>query len=208
LSRAAVDDIRRAGRGDRAEEAIKRLERASTLFERGDAKGAAAEAARAKASAPRSAAVREGLGLALYSLERWQEALSEMQAYRRLSGRADQNHIIADCQRALGRPERAVELAEEALGARDVPAAAKAEAAIVAAAALRDQGRHSQALALLRRVPTREDVGRAYVLRIWYLEADVLDRAGRRDEAARLFRRILRHDTGAFDVAERLAQLS
>jgi Tfp pilus assembly protein PilF len=46
------------------------------------------------------------------------------------------------------------------------------------------------------------------VLRVWYVMASVLDRAGRRDEAAREFRKIMRHDPAAFDVAERLAELS
>ncbi len=195
----------RAGSADRA---IARLERAVELLERGDPRGAASEAAKAKAVAPRSAAVREVLGLALYGQRRWREALSEMQAYRRMSGRSDQNHIIADCHRALGHPERAVPLAEEALAARGVPLAAKAEAVVVAASALADMGRHEQALGLLRRVRTREDVAGPEVLRVWYVTGSVLARAGRPEEAAREFRKILRHDPAAFDTAERLAQLA
>jgi tetratricopeptide (TPR) repeat protein len=145
--------------------------------------------------------------MALYGQGRWREALAEMQAYRRMSGRADQNHIIADCQRALGHPERAVPLAEQALAARGVPLAAKAEAVVVAASALADMGRFDQALGLLRRLKTREDVAGPEVLRVWYVTGDVLTRAGRPQEAAREFARILRHDPSAFDAAERLAQL-
>jgi tetratricopeptide (TPR) repeat protein len=178
------------------------------LLERGDARGAAAEAGSAKDLAPRSAAVREVLGLALYRLERFREALAEMQAYRRISGRADQNHIIADCLRAVGRPDRAVPLAEEALSARGVSLAARTEAVIVAASALADQGKFDQALGLLRRVRTREDVAGAEVLRVWYVTGDVLARAGRPVDALRQFRKILRHDASAYDVAERVAQLS
>lgn len=201
-----VDELRRVARRGQADRAIASLGRAVELLGRGDARGAATEAAKAKELAPRSAAVREVLGLALYSSGRYREALSEMQAYRRISGRPDQNHIIADCLRALGKPDRAIPLAEEALAAR-IPLEHKAEAAIVAAAALRDQGRFEEALALLRRLPTREDVGRDWVLRVWYVTADILERAGRAEEAARVFRKILRHDQAAFDVAERLAQL-
>jgi tetratricopeptide (TPR) repeat protein len=184
------------------------LERAVELLERGDAKGAAAEAQKAKALAPRSASVREVLGLASYRLDRYREALTEMQAYRRMSGRADQNHIIADCLRSIGRPDRAVPLAEEALATKGVPLAAKTEAVIVAASALADQGKFDQALGLLRRIRTREDVAGAEVLRVWYVTGDILARAGRSQDAAREFRKILRHDPAAFDVAERLAQLS
>ncbi len=201
-----VAELRRVARPGCQDEAISRLERAVELLGRGDARGAASEASKAKPLALRSPAVREVLGLALYEQARYREALSEMQAYRRMSGRADQNHIIADCNRAIGHPERAVPLAEEAIRAR-IPLEAKAEAVVVAASALADMGRFEQALALLRRVKTQDDVARAEVLRVWYVIGDVLVRAGRLVEAGRQFQKILRHDPGAFDVAERLAQL-
>jgi tetratricopeptide (TPR) repeat protein len=207
LPRAVVDEVRRTTKPTGADAALSRLERATELLERGDAPGAAREAAKAKALASRSSSVREILGLALYGDERWQEALAEMKAYRRLSGRPDQNHIIADALRAVGRPADAVPLAEEALRAK-IPNEVKAEAVIVAASALADQRRFPEALAFLRRAQTREDVAEGYTLRLWYVAGDILQRAGRRDDAEREFRKIFRHDPGAFDVAERLAQLA
>ena len=207
LSREILGELRQVARPGRADEAIARLERAVELLERGDSHGAASEAAKAKAFAPRSAATREVFGLALYGEGRYREALSEMQTYRRLTGRADQNHIIADCQRGVGHPERAVPLAEEALTSPGVPLAAKAEAVVVAAAALADMKRFDQALGLLRRVKTRDDVAGPEVLRVWYVTATVLERAGRKQEAVRELQKIMRHDSSAFDVAERLAQL-
>jgi tetratricopeptide (TPR) repeat protein len=203
-----VSELRQAARTGKAEDAIARLERAAELYQREDYRGAATEAGKAKALAPRSASVREMLGLALYALERYREALTEMQAYRRMSGRADQNHIIADCLRAVDRPDRAVPLAEEALASRGVPLRAKTEAVIVAASALADEGKFDQALGLLRRIRTRDDVAGFEVMRVWYVTGDILARAGRTQEAAREFRKILRHDAGAYDAAERLAQLS
>ena len=152
-----VGELRGMARPGKAEAAISRLERAVELLQRGDARGSVAEAVKAKALAPRSPAVREVLGMGLYHLERYREALSELQAYRRMSGRADQNHLIADCLRDAGRPERAVPLAEEALASRKVPLANKAEAVIVAASALADLGKHDQALGLLRRVRTSDE---------------------------------------------------
>jgi tetratricopeptide (TPR) repeat protein len=202
-----VNELNRTARSGKEHQAAARLERAVQLLERGDSRGAVTEAHKAKEFAPRSASVREVLGMALYDQRRWREALSELQTYRRISGRADQNHLIADAERALGRPERAVPLAEEALGAKGVPIEAKAEAVIVAASALADMGRYDQALGLLRRVRTRDDVARPEVIRVWYVIADILERAGRPKEAAEQFRKILRHDPGAYDVAERVAQL-
>ena len=193
-------------KGKRGDEALSILTRAVDHLSRGDSGRAAAEAEQAKKLAPRSAAVREVLGLAHYGQERFREALSEMQAYRRMSGRADQNHIVADCYRALGQPEKAVDLAEEAVRAK-IPDEARAEAAVVGASALAELGRIEQALALLHRLPTRPDVGRPFDLRIWYVTGDILERAGRRSEAAKEFRRVLRYDPAAFDAAERLAQL-
>lgn len=203
-----IGELRSTSRPGKAESAISRLERSAELLQRGDARGAAAEAVKAKALAPRSPSVREVLGMALYHLGRYREALSELQAYRRMSGRADQNHLIADCLRDAGRPDRAVPLAEEALASRSVPLANKAEAVIVAASALADQGKHEQALGLLRRVRTRDDVAGPEVLRVWYVTGDILERAGRPDEAARQFGKIVRHDPAAYDAAERLAHLS
>jgi tetratricopeptide (TPR) repeat protein len=207
LPKDVVNELNRTAHPGKQHQAIARVERAVELLERGDARGAASEAQKAKELASRSSAVREVLGMALYRQERWHEALSELQAYRRMSGRADQNHLIADCERGVGRPDRAVPLAEEALAARGVPLEAKAEAVIVAASALADMRRFDQALALLRRVRTRDDVAGSEVLRVWYVIADILEKAGRGAEAAQQFRKIMRHDPGAFDVAERLAEL-
>jgi tetratricopeptide (TPR) repeat protein len=206
LPRDVEDELRRTARPGKAADARARLVRAIELLERGDARGAAAEAEKAKRLATRSPSVREVLGMALYRLGRFSDALPELQSYRRMTGRQDQNHLIADCLRATGRTDRVVPIVEEALRAK-IPNDAKAEAAIVGASALADAGRHEEALALLRRARTHEDVGRDYVLRLWYAAGDILARAGRPDEAAEEFRKITRHDPGAFDAAERLADL-
>lgn len=106
-----------------------------------------------------------------------------------------------------GRPADAIPLIEEELRAKGVPNEAKAEAVIVAASALADQKRYAEALAFLGRARTREDVAEDYTLRLWYVRGDILARAGRNDEAAIEFEKVMRHDVGAFDAAERLAEL-
>lgn len=207
LPRDILDEVRRTARPSDQQDAISRLARAIELLERGDVVAAALEAEKAKRFAPRSAAVREVLGLALYGQDRWKEALTELKAYKRITGRVDQNHLIADCLRGVGRPAEAVPLAEEELRGT-APNDAKAEAVIVAASALADQKRFAEALAFLGRAKTRDDVSESYTLRLWYVKGDILARLGRKDEAAAEFRKVMRHDSGAFDAAERLAELS
>ncbi|MGH2813169.1 MAG: tetratricopeptide repeat protein [Actinomycetota bacterium] len=193
----------RPGQGDAA---VRAFEEAVGLLERDRATAAVAAAMRAKNLSPRSGAVREVLGMALYRAERFRDALRELQAYRRITGRLDQNHLIADSYRALGSPAKAVDPAREALRAR-LPDDVRAEAAIVGASALADLGRFTEALSMLRSSPTSERLSRDFDLRVWYVSGDILERAGRRAEAADEFRRIVRHDPGAFDAAERLARL-
>lgn len=207
LPRDVMEELQRQTKPTQLRDAVSRLARAVELLERGDAGAAVAEATKAKQLSSRSAAVREVLGLALYGQGRWHDALTELKAYRRFSGRADQNHVIADCLRAVGKPHEAVPLAEEELRSK-VSNEAKAEAVIVAASALADQARFAEALAFLGRAKTKQDVSAPYTLRLWYVRGDILAKAGRRDEAAGEFRRIMRHDASAFDAAERLAELS
>jgi tetratricopeptide (TPR) repeat protein len=207
LAREIEEDIRRSARPAQQADVMSRVARAIERLERDDPRGAVPEAERAKALAPRSAAVREVLGMAYYGVERWHDAVTELKAYKRISGRTDQNHLIADSYRALGRPEEAVPLTDEVLRDRRASNDAKAEAVIVAASALADRERYAEALALLSRARTRDDVARDYTLRLWYVRGDILARAGRPEEAAAEFRKVMRHDPAAFDAAERLAAL-
>jgi tetratricopeptide (TPR) repeat protein len=208
LPRDVVDEVRHSTKPAAQKDALARLGRAIELLERDDAKAALAEAEKAKRLAPRSASVREVLGLAYYGQARWHDALTELKAYKRMTGRNDENHLIADSLRGLGRPREAVPLAEEAIRDRRVANEVKAEAVVVAAAALADERRFTEALAILGRARTKADVAEPYTLRLWYVRADILERAGRKREAAEEFRKIFRHDASAFDVAERLAKLA
>jgi tetratricopeptide (TPR) repeat protein len=207
LPREIEDEVRRTARPAQRADVLSRLGRAIDRLERDDAHGAVPEAEKAKALAPRSSSVREVLGMAYYGVGRWRDAITELKAYKRMTGRPDQNHLIADSLRGLGRPAEAVPLAEELLHDRRAPNDAKAEAVIVAASALADQGRFPEALAMLRRARTRDDVAEPYTLRLWYVRGDILERAGRHDEAATEFRKVMRHDPSAFDAAERLSAL-
>ncbi len=187
--------------------ASRAFERAVDLLERGRPAQAATSALQAKDLSPRSGAVREVLGIALYQAERYRDALREIQAYRRMTGRTDQDHLVADSYRALGQPQKAVDQVRATLRGR-IPDEVRAENVVVGASALADMGRFAEALTMLRSFQTDERRARPFDLRVWYVTGDLLERWGRPAEAAEQFRRILRHDPAAFDTPERLARLS
>ena len=201
-----VADVRAAARPGRAQDAEDAFRRSIELLGADDAPQAVLAAQAAKRLAPRAPVVREVLGLALYTCGRFQEALGELLAYRRMSGRQDENHVIADAYRAVGTPQKGPPLIREALTV-PLPADVRAELFVVGAAALADMGRFDDALSLLRGYRHAEDIVSGHDLRVWYAVADVLDRAGRHPEAADAFRRLLVHDDEVFDAAERLSML-
>src|SRR5438309_543055 len=118
----------------------------------------------AKTKAPRSSFVREMLGLAYYNLGRWRDAVRELAAYRRLSDRHDRDPEFADSERALGRPEKAVEILSE-LRPDDVDEDVFIEALVVRAGALLDMGRPDEAVAVLEMGPLRPTVAETKHLR-------------------------------------------
>lgn len=119
------------------------LGRALTALAAGDWTEALAEAEHAKRVAPRSPTVRETLGVAAYRAGDFKQALSELQAFRRLAGTKLHDLKIADCYRAEGRPLRAVEFLDE------IKAPNIGDAARVRAGALHDAGDSSGAAAAL-----------------------------------------------------------
>lgn len=163
----------------------------------------------AKHEAPRIAAIREAYGVALYLDEQYAGALSELQAYKRLTGRVDQNHLIADALRALGRGvDRVVDAASELVEATDAPADRRAEAAIVWACALADAGDVGAGRAVLRNFWSRHvDGDGEYLLRVRYVTADLAARDGEASVARGEFEQILAADPDFLDVAERLDAL-
>src|SRR5690606_19648084 len=94
---------------------------------------------------------REAAAVTAYATGRYAEALRELRTVRRLSGSDEHLAMMADCERGLGRPHKALELIAEAEGTRMSPADA-AEVHIVAAGARLDMGDAAAALATLNRI--------------------------------------------------------
>lgn len=74
-----------------------------------DPKLALRHARAAKDRAGRVAIAREVNGIAAYRAGEWKEALAELRAARRISGGPGMLAVMADCERGLGRPEKALE---------------------------------------------------------------------------------------------------
>jgi tetratricopeptide (TPR) repeat protein len=100
--------------------------------------------------AGRIAVVRETAGIAAYLTGRYTEALRELRTFQRLAGSTDHLAIIADCERGLGRPAKAIEIGNSD-AARRLRGEAAIEMVIVLAGAYADQGDFDIALAILRR---------------------------------------------------------
>jgi tetratricopeptide (TPR) repeat protein len=183
--------------------AVKRLvKEAGAALEEENWSGAVDPLTEAKGKAPRSAHVREMLGLAYYGLGRWREAARELAAYRRLSGGRNRDPEYADAERALGRPEKAVEILAD-LDPDEVSEDVRAEALVVRAGALCDLGRAEEAVALLETASVRPREVLPYHLRMWYALADALERAGRRTDARWWWDAIYAEEPEFFDVARR-----
>ena len=121
-------------------------------------------------------------GLAAYRTERYAEALRELRTVRRLNGSSEHLAIMADCERGLGRPERALALAQEP-EAETLDAEAQIELAIVVSGARLDLGQAEAAVAALSTDAVRAGTG-IVAIRVAQARATALEAAGLVDEAA------------------------
>jgi tetratricopeptide (TPR) repeat protein len=149
-----------------------------------------ARAARDRAS--RIAAVREAVGVAAYHASDFTEAARELRAYRRMSGDESYRAVLADCERALGRPDNGLRLVHEALEANPEPDEL-IELRLVEAGARHDLGELPAALLVLEAAlggrPTPAGLGRADLgqLRLATAYADLLEEQGQDELAAEWF---------------------
>ncbi|MEX0952978.1 MAG: hypothetical protein WDZ26_04025 [Nitriliruptoraceae bacterium] len=210
LPRGVMREIERAlGKGPRSRDVCLALSVGSAAIDEERPDVALEYLEWAKDQAPRIAAIREAYGVALYLEERYQDALAELKAYRRMTGRTDQNHVAADCLRALGREADQVAVLADALMSDDTaPMDRRAEAAIVWAAALADAGAVSDARSILRRFASRVTLESGEpAARVHYVAADLAQRDGDAAAARTGFEAVRGIDPQYLDVTDRLAAL-
>jgi tetratricopeptide (TPR) repeat protein len=187
-----------------AETVAGQLVAAGTLLA-SDPVAALAHARAARRIASRVASVREAAGLAAYSAGEYAEALAELRAHRRMTGLAHQLPVMADCERALGRPAKALTLLNEAPVA-ELPPAARAELLLVRSGAYRDLGRPLEALAVLEVAELDSPAIKPWTVRLWYGYAEALTGVGRIEDAQEWFAAVAAVDDGATDASERLQE--
>jgi len=123
--------------------------------------------------------VREAAAVTAYATGRYAEALREFRTVRRLNGSSEHLPLMADCERGLGRPERAIALSQEP-DAKTLSPSGRIELAIVVAGARTDMGQGEAALVSLKRLSTSDTEMQA---RIDEAMAVVLRELGRNEEA-------------------------
>ena len=205
LDPSILQDLRSLSK-DNAEQVGRHMVMAATLMQ-DDPQLALQHARAAKERAGRVAVVRETCGIAAYHAGEWKEALAELRAARRMSGGPGLMAVMADCERGLGHPEKAIEIARsEELSRLD--AASMVELAIVVAGARKDMGQFDAAVAELERQdlnPSRHGVSAS---RLFYAYADALAAAGRTAEARQWFEHAADADEDELlDAADRLHEL-
>lgn len=178
---------------DNADMTAKHLIMAALLLDEEPEK-ALAHARAAKDRAGRVAVARETCGIVAYHTGEWKEAISELRAARRMSGGPGLLPVLADAERGLGRPRKALEVAADPQ-ADELDAESKAELAIVVAGAHHDLGELDEALLALKEQLDNKEAPVVTRMRLFYAYADALEAAGRPEDAVEWFQASAELDT-------------
>jgi len=178
------EEIQRSTPKDRRQPALNHLGTAMESFADERYPAAVNELRKAKELSPRSATIRELLGLSAYRAGYWEEALRELRTFRRITGDLIHYPVEMDCLRALGRTDDVIK-AWERLQGYDISATVNHEARVVYASFLLDQDRPHDAWPVIKPgrlvgSPTQGE------LRRWYVAARVALEAGDKDAARRI----------------------
>ncbi|WP_016905152.1 hypothetical protein [Streptomyces xiaopingdaonensis] len=157
--------------------------------------------------ASRVPSVREAAGFAAYAVQKYAEALAEFRAARRMTGLQHLWPVMADCERGLGRPEKALAMAGEP-EVKQLDKAGQVEMRLVAAGARRDLGQPEAAVVTLQSQELASHSTQPWAARLRYAYADALLEVGREDEAREWFAKTVESDqNGVTDASDRLAEL-
>ena len=167
-----------------------------------------AHAEAAKRRAARLSIAREALAETAYAAGRYEVALAEFRALRRMTGSPDYLAVLADCERAIGKPENALRLVKEGEQMVTDPALL-IELRIVQAGARADLGQRAEALRLLadQIESPRGVVPKPSQARLRYAYAALLLEQGDTEAATQWFTAAARIDPDGTDALDRLDEL-
>ena len=128
---------------------------------------------------------RETLGFIAYRQGEYALAERELRTAMRMNGELDYLPFIADCERGLGNPDKAIEVAlsEEATHLKGEP---KFELMLVFAGAYADKDNFDQALKIVRTLKRVKNLPGEYRMRALQAEQNFLDLAGQVEESEAL----------------------
>jgi tetratricopeptide (TPR) repeat protein len=196
------------GLGNTVADRVARHLVAAGLLVDDDPDAALAHARAARGLGARVPAVREAVGIAAYHAGEYAEALAELRAARRMDGSQRNIAVMADAERGLGRPERALAVVAEAGNMPDLDEDTRVELLIVASGARRDLGQAAAAVVVLQVPQLRSTAVQPWTARLWYAYAEALAAAGRPGDALTWFTATATVDEGGTDAAARAAELS
>jgi len=139
-------------------------------------------AAAAARRAGRIAVTRESYAITAYAVGDFALALRELRTHRRISGSNEQVPLMVDCERGLGRPEKALELARS-IDRSTLSESSRVELAIAMSGARLDLGNLEQALLELEIPELDPTTAFRYSPALFDAYAIVLADLGRTDEA-------------------------
>lgn len=202
LDRSVHQQLRTLSK-ENAEGVAQHLVMVAALLEADELDAAMAHAETAVRRAGRVPAAREALGMVAYRMGDFARALGEFRTVRRISGSDHLIPLMVDCERGLGRHERALDLAQSP-DAKRLATDEKVELAIVVSGIRRDLGQTDAALVALQ-IPQLKKSNQP---RLAYAYADTLLGLGRTLEAREWFEKAADADTEyETDAVERLEEL-
>lgn len=194
LPRWIQEEVGRVTAKARIQPTLELLQTAAKAFAAGKHGKALHLLEEAKELSPRTATIRELMGLSAYRLGRWDVALRELRTFRRLTGESTHMPVEMDVLRALDRPadvEEAWKAFRRIGGERET----EREARVVYGSFLLDLGKDREAWELTN--PKR--IGPSpheSELRVWFVAARAAARLGDRHTARRLYEVIQSADPG------------
>jgi hypothetical protein len=138
----------------------------------------------AASRAARIAFIRETVGITAYTVGDFAVALRELLTFRRISGSNDQLPLMVDCERGLGRPDRALELGRS-VDRADLLPGVRVNLAIAMSGARLDRGENDLALAELQIPELNPEKVFPYSVPLFFAYADTLEILGKDAESKR-----------------------